>query len=1617
MESNKHQKHYSSYHFIIMKKYILSLSVFLISIASFSQVINEGFESGTFPPTTPGNWVVFQNSFGSNAWTTNASIPHSGTTAAEINSRQNIGMGNMSKDFLAMPLVTVPLNGQLRFWSRSKVNGNQGTKYQIRIASGANPANQTDETAYTTLVQEWSEDQLSTVYNVYEEKVVSLNAFVGQSVYIAFVDEYTQTVAGLSGDSWLLDDVLLVPQCLDPTTLDADTITATSANLTWANPGGTSSFEIENMLASATPTGVATGTSATNNYLQTGLVALTNYKYYVRALCTFSGSLWVGPFNYTTQAAPPVCGGNFVDEGGISGDYLPDSDFTTSTLTIYPVTPGDLVTVTFTSFNTEPSYDGLYVFDGNSTSAPQIASANPAGGVPEGLPGAYWGTTIPGPFTSTAADGSLTFAFSSDGSFQESGWIANVTCAPPATCVKPITLNTTTITSSSVRVDWVQPLNPDTTQATVWEVLALPCGSPLPTAGSTGFVAAGTNPFDVTGLISGQCYAIYVRAVCSASDSSDWSSAVTATTIPGCGGFFNDAGGPTDDYPNDSDFTTSTVTIYPTVPGELVTVTFTSFNTEATWDGLYVFDGNSTSAPQIASANPAGNVPEGLPGSYWGTTIPGPFTSTAADGSLTFAFSSDGGVNNPGWISNVTCAPPATCVKPNLLTTTSITQTSVSLGWNQNLNPDGSQANNWQVLVLPCGSPIPTASTTGWVATTSNPLVYTGLTAATCYDFYVRAVCSASDSSIWSTPKNFQTLIVNDECIGSVFLPVNENTNCLQTVAATITGATASPQANSCGATEDDDDVWFHFVATDSTHYVSLFASDFLNYTLYTGVNCGSLTQVGTCVTENGGVETGLTIGQTYYVRVYSPNTDSVPITFDICIGTKSGTCPTALPLCAINPIIFPNNVGVPSTSGPTGCLGSAPSPTYYYLQIPTNGNYSFFIEQNTNSSFTGTGLDVDFVAWGPYASNAIACSTINQSNTLPPTGGCSFSGAPTETFSLNGTIAGEVYVLMITNYTAATLPGEKGFIRITQTGGPVPTVCCPYTNFSYSATFYCKNAANPSPILTAGATAGSYTANNPGLVIDAVTGQINLAASTVGTYTVSNTVTAAGTCPTSVSTWSITISTPSSATINYGSASFCSTNSTLQTITQTGTNGGSYSVSPSVGLSFDVSTASFTPSTSALGTYIVSYTIAAASGCPTVIATATINIVTQPTATFNYDAVTYCQNGTNPILTYTSGGIAGTFTSSTGLSLDSSTGAIALSTSTPGNYTITNTVAASGGCTSVSATFDITIVGSATATFSYVNSPYCQDASNPLPVFSGSGVAGTFSSSTGLVIDPTTGLVNLAASTAGTYTVTNFIAGTSGCAAVSATTVITITTVPQATIDYAGSYCSTDTVQAVVLTGTSGGSYTSAPSGLTLDATTGAINPATSTAGTYVVTYSIPSFGGCSAINTTATVVIASAISIAIEDECQGSKYVLTATPVAGSFDPLTATYQWTGPNGYNFGPSSVPSIEIQGLPTGIYTVTVNSNACSNTQDFTVDSTTCTIQKGISPNGAFILSDIKKISIFNRYGTKVFSYSNYTNQWHGQSDKGDELPDGTYYYVFERNTGETKTGWIYINR
>jgi len=91
------------------------------------------------------------------------------------------------------------------------------------------------------------------------------------------------------------------------------------------------------------------------------------------------------------------------------------------------------------------------------------------------------------------------------------------------------------------------------------------------------------------------------------------------------------------------------------------------------------------------------------------------------------------------------------------------------------------------------------------------------------------------------------------------------------------------------------------------------------------------------------------------------------------------------------------------------------------------------------------------------------------------------------------------------------------------------------------------------------------------------------------------------------------------------------------------------------------------------------------------------------------------------------------------------------------------------------------------------------------------------------------------------------------------------VTPLPTASISYTGPFCTSDiTTQAVTLTGTTGGTYSSTV-GLSIDAATGAITPSTSTAGLYTVTYTIAASGGCGVVTAATSVTITTAPTASI--------------------------------------------------------------------------------------------------------------------------------------------------------
>ena len=157
------------------------------------------------------------------------------------------------------------------------------------------------------------------------------------------------------------------------------------------------------------------------------------------------------------------------------------------------------------------------------------------------------------------------------------------------------------------------------------------------------------------------------------------------------------------------------------------------------------------------------------------------------------------------------------------------------------------------------------------------------------------------------------------------------------------------------------------------------------------------------------------------------------------------------------------------------------------------------------------------------------------------------------------------------------------------------------------------------------------------------------------------------------------------------------------------------------------------------------------------------------------------------------------------------------------------------------------------TITFSYAESYYCTSGTDPTPTlnFTVSGVisgttspTGTFSSSpTGLVFSNTSsGTIDLSASTSNTYTIT-FDSTTGGCPS-TVTATLQIIGQDDATFSYdSATYCVNDSNQTPTIT-LAGGTFSTSAS-LTINTATGEITTATSSPGTYTVTYTTA--GTCS--------------------------------------------------------------------------------------------------------------------------------------------------------------------------
>lgn len=350
----------------------------------------------------------------------------------------------------------------------------------------------------------------------------------------------------------------------------------------------------------------------------------------------------------------------------------------------------------------------------------------------------------------------------------------------------------------------------------------------------------------------------------------------------------------------DPSIATNTATLF---IGSSYTLNITNANTTyevegwIDWDQSGTFDANEFLGISTGTLNPTATITPPV-GAQLGMTGMRLRSSTTSNFGASGACSDiSAGRETEDYV--ITIAPTPTCVAPTALNATGITTNDITINWTGSVSMPVMGYDYYYSTT----NVAPTASTppSGSVVQGSINATITGLPPGTPHYFWVRSNCGGNDYSIWAGPLQASTLIVNDEASGAIPLTVNPDYNCGTVATGTTIGATQSADAApSCNPTGINDDVWYSFVATATEHRVTLYGLNaIMSAALYEGP-IGTLTQVsGSCaattavLTAANLYASGLTIGNTYYIRAYTNvATTTTTSNFTICVGTLNATPP-----------------------------------------------------------------------------------------------------------------------------------------------------------------------------------------------------------------------------------------------------------------------------------------------------------------------------------------------------------------------------------------------------------------------------------------------------------------------------------------------------------------------------------------------------------------------------------------------------------------------------------------------------------------------------------------------------------------------------------------------------
>jgi hypothetical protein len=734
----------------------------------------------------------------------------------------------------------------------------------------------------------------------------------------------------------------------------------------------------------------------------------------------------------------------------------------------------------------------------------------------------------------------------------------------------------------------------------------------------------------------------------------------------------------------------------------------------------------------------------------------------------------------------------------------------------------------------------------------------------------------------------------NDNCAGAINL--TQGATCMNTAGSV---AFASQSQPGCVGTANND-VWYRFTATSSAASITVDGSTGFDgvFQVFSGT-CNNLTSLqcvdGTLVGEpEATVVNSLNVGQTYYIRVYDYEA-VIPSTlgFDICVEEfqqcnltqpagsilEAETCGTSSNGgCGVNPPVYQDVSCGQTIFGKSWADNGTRDVDWYRFPIFEPGTASVVAQ----AEFPYSVLILDISDCGNPS--VFASGSFNACE----------EGIVTYNFQGPGSYAVVIVPSVFSGYACNTFNDYFFTLNLPST---IPSIS------AVGATSFCPGG---SVQLSAVQTLGSFEWTNNGIPIansNASTFNANVNGNYGLNYTNQNGCTRSTVDPINVSLLPL-----DDASFVYPSFTACTGSSN---VTPTTNVLGTFSAN-SPNLIIDQTTGEINVAASTDGNYIISYTTAGT--CPNT-SNENFTITSTPDASFSYANTILCTNGGIETVVLTPNSSTGIFSSTNGLNINATTGAINPSASSQGVYTVTNSIAASGACNASSSTFEVTIFG-VTIDFSLPVAVVCEGSSvlnlNATPAggtFSGTGVSNN-------TFDPA---LVIGSSTI-TYTINE-----NGCTFSDAES-ISVESNPIVEFGNYSSLCSNASPLTLNQGTPAGGNYTGT------GVTNNVFIPAAGSIGANNLIYSYVSPNGCSgSANGSITVNAVPVVSFQeLGDYCiQDAAVTLQGTPTGGVFDG-------PGVTGTTFNPALAG--------TGVHTLTYNfaQNGCTGSASQTVEVDAC---------------------------------------------------------------------------